>query len=136
MSWDQYIDHLMVDLPHGGKLSSAAIVGQDGGMWAQSPTFAGITAEQVKALMDGFASLADKGHAGELGTQGIKLGEVKYQVVPGDETVIRGKSKGGGVCIKKTNTALVVGVYDEPVVPGDCNVVVENLGEYLKNMEY
>ena len=29
MSWQQYVDeHLMVDLPHGGRLASAAIVGQ------------------------------------------------------------------------------------------------------------
>ena len=29
MSWQQYVDeHLMVDLPHGGRLTSAAIVGQ------------------------------------------------------------------------------------------------------------
>ncbi|KIY94673.1 hypothetical protein MNEG_13289 [Monoraphidium neglectum] len=86
--------------------------------------------------MNGFASLEKDGHAGELGGNGIKLGEVKFQVVPGDETVIRGKSKGGGLCVKRTNTALVIGVYDEPVAPGDCNVVVENLGDYLKSMEY
>lgn len=30
-----------------GKLKSAAIVGQDGGMWAQSGEFPGITEEQV-----------------------------------------------------------------------------------------
>ena len=42
-----YIEHLMVDLPHGGKLSSAAIVGQDGGVWAQSPDFPAVTPEQV-----------------------------------------------------------------------------------------
>jgi hypothetical protein len=58
------------------------------------------------------------------------------KVAPGDESVIRGKSKGGGCCIKRTNTALVIGVYDEPVTAGDCNVIVENLGDYLKSMEF
>jgi profilin len=86
--------------------------------------------------MEGFASIEKVGHAGELGAKGIHLGEVKYQVVPGDEGVLRGKVKGGGVCIKRTNTALVVGIYEEPVVAGDCNVIVENLGDYLKGMEY
>lgn len=33
----------------------------------------------------------------------------------------------GGVTIKKTASALVVGIYAEGVSPGDCNVVVENL---------
>ena len=31
-----------------GKLTSAAIVGQDGGLWAASPAFVGITADQVR----------------------------------------------------------------------------------------
>lgn len=29
--------------------------------------------------------------------------------------------------MKKTNTAIVIGIYSEGVAPGDCNVVVENL---------
>ncbi len=80
MSWDSYIEHLMVDLPHGGKLSSAAIVGQDGGVWAQSEGFPAITPDQIAAIMAGFASYEKAGHAGELGSTGIKLGEEKFQV--------------------------------------------------------
>lgn len=38
----------------------------------------------------------------------------------------------GGVTIKKTVTALVFGIYGEGVTPPECNVVVENLGDYLK----
>ena len=45
--------------------------------------------------------------------------------------MIRGKKGPGGLTIKKTVTALVVGVYGEGVSPGDCSVVVENLGDYL-----
>ncbi|KAF8073198.1 SUD1 [Scenedesmus sp. PABB004] len=136
MSWDGYIEHLMVDLPNtGGKLTSSAIVGQDGGVWAQSEAFPAVTPEQVAALMTGFASLEKDGHAGELGGKGIFLGDQKFQVVPGDETVMRGKSTGGGCCIKKTNTALVIGIYNEPVQPGECNVVVENLGDYLSGQQ-
>ncbi len=56
--------------------------------------------------------------------------------MPGDETVIRGKSAGGGCCIKKTNTALVIGIYESPAQPGDVNVVVENLGDYLAQQQY
>jgi hypothetical protein len=37
----------------------------------------------------------------------------------------------GGVTIKKTNQALVIGVYDEPLAPGQCNMIVERLGDYL-----
>jgi hypothetical protein len=58
------------------------------------------------------------------------------QVAPGDESVIRGKSQGGGCCIKKTHTALVIGTYKSPVQPGDVNMVVENLGDYLAGQNF
>ena len=37
----------------------------------------------------------------------------------------------GGVTVKKTGQALVVGIYEEPVTPGQCNMIVERLGDYL-----
>ena len=37
----------------------------------------------------------------------------------------------GGVTVKKTNQALIIGIYDEPMTPGQCNMVVERLGDYL-----
>ena len=53
-------------------------------------------------------------------------------VIAGDPgAVIRGKKGPSGIVIKKTNTAMVVGAFDEGPQPGDCNVVVENLGDYL-----
>jgi len=49
MSWQSYVDeHLLCELPHGGQLSSAAIVGQDGGVWAQSDGFPEVSAEQAR----------------------------------------------------------------------------------------
>lgn len=137
MSWDSYItEHLMVDLPHGGKLKAAGILGQDGGIWSQSSDFPAVTTDQVAAIMKGFSSIEKDGHAGELGGTGILLGDLKFQVVPGDESVIRGKAVGGGCTIKRTTTALVVGIYEEPVTPGDCNIIVENLGDYLIGQQY
>lgn len=137
MSWDAYIDALMVDLPKGGKLASSALVAiEDGSVWAASPDFPDPTEEQIKAIMAGFKSIEEKGHAGDLGGTGIKLGAQKFQVAPGDETVIRGKSQGGGCCIKRANTVLVIGIYQEPVAPGDCNIIIENMGESLKEAGY
>ena len=37
----------------------------------------------------------------------------------------------GGICCKKTGQAVVIGIYEEGMQPGDCNTVVENLGDYL-----
>ena len=43
----------------------------------------------------------------------------------------RKEGSGRLLLIKKTNTAMVIGIYDEGVQGGDCNVIVENLGDYL-----
>ena len=37
----------------------------------------------------------------------------------------------GGITIKKTGQSMVFGLYEEPVTPGQCNMVVERLGDYL-----
>lgn len=37
----------------------------------------------------------------------------------------------GGVTIKKTGQALIFGIYEEPVTPGQCNMIVERMGDYL-----
>lgn len=37
----------------------------------------------------------------------------------------------GGVTVKKTSQALIIGIYDEPMTPGQCNMIVERLGDYL-----
>lgn len=46
-------------------------------------------------------------------------------------TVYKCLQGSGGVTIKKTAQALLFGVYEEPVTPGQCNLVVERLGDYL-----
>ena len=132
MSWDSYItDHLMVDLPNtdGLKLSHAAIIGKDGLVWAKDEAFPDITEEQVQNIVKGFDD------ADSLATAGLKLGNQKFLVVQGDPgAVIRGRQGDSGVCIKQTLTAMVVGIYGTGVQPGDCNVLVEGLGDYLKDM--
>lgn len=37
----------------------------------------------------------------------------------------------GGVTVKKSTLALLIGIYDEPMTPGQCNMIVERLGDYL-----
>ncbi|BBH08338.1 profilin 5 [Prunus dulcis] len=69
---------------------------------------------------------------GHLAPTGLHLGGAKYMVIQGEPgAVIRGKKGSGGITIKKTGQALVFGLYEEPVTPGQCNMVVERLGDYL-----
>lgn len=125
MSWQAYVDDHLMPLPSGAELTHGAILGIDGGVWAQSPNFPELSAQEVTNIVNGFTNPAS------LGATGILLGGEKYMSVAGDEGVLRGKKGPGGVTIKKTKTAMVIGIYSEGVQPGDCNVQVENLADYL-----
>ncbi|XP_031474282.1 profilin-3-like [Nymphaea colorata] len=126
MSWQAYVDeHLMCDID-GQHLTAAAIVGQDGSVWARSDSFPQFKPEEMTAIMRDFEE------PGSLAPTGLFLGSAKYMVIQGEPgVVIRGKKGSGGITIKKTNQALVIGIYDEPMAPGQCNKVVEGLGDYL-----
>uniref|UniRef100_A0A7N0UZ00 Profilin n=1 Tax=Kalanchoe fedtschenkoi TaxID=63787 RepID=A0A7N0UZ00_KALFE len=128
MSWQSYVDdHLMCDIEGtGNHLTSAAIIGQDGSVWAQSSTFPQFKAAEVTAI------LKDFDEPGSLAPTGLHLGGTKYMVIAGEPgAVIRGKKGSGGVTVKRTGQALIFGIYDEPVTPGQCNMIVERLGDYL-----
>ncbi|XP_078439082.1 profilin-2-like [Wolffia australiana] len=126
MSWQTYVDdHLLCEVD-GQTLTAAAIVGHDGSVWAQSATFPAINPEEVAGIMTDFAQ------PGHLAPTGLFLGGTKYMVIQGEPgAVIRGKKGSGGVCVKKTVMALIIGIYQEPMAPGQCNMVVERLGDYL-----
>ncbi|KAK8670234.1 hypothetical protein V6N13_104993 [Hibiscus sabdariffa] len=122
MSWQTYVDeHLMCELENGNRLTSAAILGLDGTVWAQSSAFPKFKPEEIKAI------LKDFDEPGSLAPTGLHLGGAKYMVIQGEP----GAVGAGGVTVKKTAAALVIGIYEEPVTPGQCNMVVERLGDYL-----
>ncbi|CAL0330900.1 unnamed protein product [Lupinus luteus] len=128
MSWQTYVDeHLMCDIDGTGHhLNASAIIGHDGSVWAQSSSFPQFKPQEVTGIMKDFDE------PGHLAPTGLHLGGTKYMVIQGEPgAVIRGKKGSGGVTIKKTGQALVFGLYEEPVTPGQCNMVVERLGDYL-----
>ncbi|PIA64581.1 hypothetical protein AQUCO_00100215v1 [Aquilegia coerulea] len=124
MSWQTYVDdHLMCEID-GQHLTAAAIIGHDGSIWAQSASFP--QPEEITGIMKDFDE------PGFLAPTGLHLGGVKYMVIQGEpNAVIRGKKGSGGITIKKTTQALIFGMYDEPLTPGQCNMIVERLGDYL-----
>ncbi|CAO2818009.1 unnamed protein product [Amaranthus hypochondriacus] len=128
MSWQTYVDdHLMCEIEGSeNRLSAAAIIGVDGSVWAQSASFPQFKEDEIAAIVKDFED------PGTLAPIGLYLGGTKYMVIQGEPgAVIRGKKGPGGICVKKTNLALVIGIYDEPVTPGQCNMIVERLGDYL-----
>lgn len=110
----------------GNHLTSAAIIGHDGSVWAQSSSFPQFKAEEISAIMK------DLDEPGSLAPTGLHLGGTKYMVIQGEPgSVVRGKKGAGGITVKKTEKAVIIGIYDEPLTPGQCNMVVERLGDYL-----
>ncbi|KAL8522138.1 hypothetical protein ACS0TY_012329 [Phlomoides rotata] len=126
MSWQSYVDdHLMCEID-GNHLTAAAILGHDGVVWAQSANFPQFKPEEIAGIMEDFEE------PGKLAPTGLFLGGTKYMVIQGEPgAVIRGKKGAGGITLKKTNQALLVGIYEEPMTPGQCNIVVERIGDYL-----
>ncbi|KAL3818995.1 hypothetical protein ACJIZ3_004900 [Penstemon smallii] len=126
MSWQSYVDdHMMCDI-EGNYLTSAAIIGLDGIVWAQSANFPQFEPEEIEAIKDDFEE------PGKLAPTGLYLGGIKYMVIQGEPgVVIRGKKGSGGITVKKTSMGLVIGIYNEPMTPGQCNMVVERLGDDL-----
>ncbi|KAJ7965911.1 Profilin [Quillaja saponaria] len=95
-------------------------------VWAQSSSFPQFKPEEISGVMNDFAE------PGSLAPTGLFVGGTKYMVIQGEPgTVIRGKKGSGGITIKKTNQALIIGIYSEPMNAGQCNMIVERLGDYL-----
>ncbi|KAK3016459.1 hypothetical protein RJ639_007708, partial [Escallonia herrerae] len=123
MSWQAYVDeHLMCDIDGQGQhLTAAAIIGEDGSVWAQSASFPQLKPEEITGIITDFAE------PGHLAPTGLHIGGVKYMVIQGEPgAVIRGKKGSGGITVKKTGQALVFGIYEEPVTASQCNMVVES----------
>merc|ERR1712154_422485 len=89
-------------------IKNAVIAGHDGNIWATSAGF-NATVEELKTLLGRYAST--------------------------DELAMNGVTVGGLKCIK-TVQALIVCVYEEPVVPEQAATVTEKLGEYLISVGY
>jgi profilin len=87
MSWQSYVDdHLMCHVSGGNTLTAAAIVGQDGLVWAQSESFPQATQTEIANIVAGFEDNST------LPQHGLFLGGTKYMVIQGDPgVVIRGK---------------------------------------------
>ncbi|BBN18935.1 profilin [Marchantia polymorpha subsp. ruderalis] len=121
MSWQSYVDdHLMLEIEPGRRLVGAAIIGQDGNVWAQSAEFPELKDNEIDNVVKGMVD------NGQLAQAGLYLGGLKYMVIQGEA----GQQQ-TGVTIKRTNSALVIGIYKEPTKGPECNVIVERMGDYL-----
>lgn len=130
MSWDAYItSNLMAPLDEKGTtLESAAIVGQDGGVWAQSEGFPAVTLEEVASLLSAMTDMS---------VPSVHVAGEKYLKLMADDKMVRCRKDKLGFEARKTVTAIVVGFYREPLVTAQtCSKVVQALGDYLEESGY
>ena len=98
-----------------------------------------INTTEIGALIKAFTD------ASGIRANGLHIGGVKYIALKADDRSVYGKKvkyfykvvqgAGGVVCVK-TKQAVLIGVYDEPIQPGEATKVVEGLADYLISVSY
>merc|ERR1711878_9309 len=126
MSWQSYVDDQLLSTK---VIKNAVIAGHDGNIWATSAGF-NATVEELKTLLGRYAS------TDELAMNGVTVGGLKYMYISSTDRVVRAKKGTSGLHRIKTVQALIVCVYEEPVVPEQAATVTEKLGEYLISVGY
>ncbi|KAG6408162.1 hypothetical protein SASPL_131165 [Salvia splendens] len=69
--------------------------------------------------------------------KGLRIGGTKYELTQvEEEDVINGQKGTSGIVVKKTNQALLVGIYDKPMTLALCNAIVKRVGSYIIEQHY
>ncbi|KAM3964625.1 profilin chickadee [Aphomia sociella] len=126
MSWQDYVDK---QLMASRCVTKAAIAGHDGNVWAKSEGFE-ILKDEVAKIVAGFEneSLLTSG--------GVTIAGTRYIYLSGTDRIIRAKLGKVGVHCMKTQQAVVISLYQEPIQPQQAASVVEKLGDYLITCGY
>jgi len=126
MSWQSYVDDQLISTQ---MIKNAVIAGHDGNIWATSAGF-NVTPAELKVVLDRYSSTE------QLAMNGVTIAGVKYMFLSANERVVRAKKGQSGLHCIKTVQALIVCLYEEPVVPEQAATVTEKLGEYLISVGY
>jgi len=126
MSWQDYVDKQLLA---SKCVTRACIAGHDGNTWAKSDGFEVAQAEVLR-LVSGFDN------QDILTGQGVTLGGQRYIYLSGTDRVVRAKFGKVGVHCMKTQQAVVISLYEDPIQPQQAASVVEKLGDYLVSCGY
>ncbi|KAJ3026380.1 UNVERIFIED_CONTAM: profilin, required for normal timing of actin polymerization in response to thermal stress [Siphonaria sp. JEL0065] len=126
MSWQGYVDNQLLGTQ---KIQKAAIYGHDGAVWAASAGFA-LSPAEATALIGAYKD------ASGIRGNGLYAAGIKYFTLRADDRSIYGKQGAGGIICVKTKMAVLIGVYADPVQPGEATKVVEALADYLISVNY
>jgi len=127
MSWEAYVESLKQrGMVHG------AICGINGD-WFVPSEGSNITLDELKVILNNYGSDVMRAN-------GIRVGGQKYMFLSSQDFSpfpLRGKWKDqGGVHIVKSNTTMMVGVYDNSKKAEEAAVAVESVVESLIKADY
>jgi len=125
MSWDAYVDSLKQRGMVGG-----AICGLDGS-WFVASDGSKITLDELKSILNNYGK-------DTMYSTGVKLGGQKYMFLSNDFSPfpLRCKKGPGGAHLVKSNTTMMVGIYDESKKAEEAAVAVESVVESLIKANY
>ncbi|KAF8638456.1 hypothetical protein AX17_002190 [Amanita inopinata Kibby_2008] len=126
MSWQAYVD---TNLVGSGRVTKAAILGLQGGVWASSAGFT-LSPEEQKAVVSAYAN------QGRTQSSGLRLAGNKYFTLSVNDRSIYLKKAADGAVIVKTKQAILVGLYSAPIQAPEATPIVENLADYLISVGY
>jgi len=126
-SWAQYIENL----EKTNNVNQSAIIGKDGVVWAAT-TGLTLSTEEIKKISAGFA----QSHILESEGAFRLAGENYYLIRIDNSDRIIGRKTGGGCSVCATKTAMVFGIYKDPIQPGQCNFEIEKVARFLKEQNY
>ena len=136
----------------------AAIYGTDGTAWATTPGFQLYSYEfevptedllgTKKVPINEFQCVveATKGNR-KPSEAGIRMANQKYMLIkhnPECNSAYLGREGGGGACVARTKSAVIIGIWNKAAVmsdktlqnAGDCNELVEKMAKYLSDQGY
>ncbi|KAE8156911.1 profilin [Aspergillus tamarii] len=125
MSWQSYVDQNLLGT---GKIARAAILGQQGGVWAHSNGYE-LSTEEQRAVIDAYN---DPGH---VMSSGLKLAGTKFFCPSANKRSIQLKKGADGAVLVKTKQAILVAEYAAPAQGPEAIMVVESVADYLINMD-
>ena len=105
--WQSYVDRQLIAT---GMVKEACIAGHDGNIWAKSSN-CHATAHELREILGKF------GDTDRLASSGIEFDGVRYMYLSSNNKVIRAKRGTSGIHICKSTQTLIVGTYEDPVVP-------------------
>jgi len=126
MSWQSYVDNQLMG---SGLIEKAVIAGHDGTVWAKS--------ENINPSVDELSKLSSSfNDQSPLTMSGLHIGGEKFVYLSGTEKVVRCKKGKSGLHAMKTQQAVLIAVYNEPVQHSQVASIVETLGDYFISVQY